>query len=1102
MKSTDRRRKRRAPAFRYGSESLEVRTLLAADFGDAPSGYPVRLADDGARHETPAVITQVWQRLGDDIDGEAPEDRSGCSVSLSADGNTVAIGAIGNDDNGTNNGHTRIYRWDSGTSAWGQLGGDIDGEVLGHWSGNSVSLSADGNTVAIGAILNDGNDSTNTNRGHTRIYRWNSGTSTWDQLGGAGTGDIDGEAAGDHSGYSVSLSADGNTVAIGARQNDGNGTASGHTRIYRFDGTAWQQLGGAGTGDIDGEAENNYAGHSVSLSADGNTVAIGAFFNDGDDSTDTKRGHTRIYRYDGAAWQQLGGAGTGDINGEAPGDSSGDSVSLSADGNTVAIGAPGNDGDESTDTQRGHTRIYRYNGTAWAQLGGAETGDIDGESPGDASGVSVSLSSDGNTVAIGAPVNDDNGARSGHTRIYRWNAETLIWQQLGGVTGDFDGEAAGDESGWAVSLSADGHTVAIGAQMNDGNGSRSGHTRIYRLITDPLRLGASRDTEPTGVPSTAADGDGDDEDGLSWPAVLVAGDTYQISVDLQGGSGSGNLDAWIDWNQNGTWNDPGEKIFASTPVTAGLNTLPFTLPVTTTGGDTYTRFRLSTAGGLAPTGLAADGEVEDYRVTINAAPTLDAITDLTIAEDAGLQNIDLTGITAGPGDSQNLHVTVSSSNPLVTPSPALTYASAETTGSLQFTPLADQFGTSTVTVTVTDAGADGDLLQTVDNASFSRTFTVTVIPVNDLPTLDAFADQSEEENSGVHTVSLTGITAGPSNETETVRLTATSTDASLITDPQVTYNTGEDTATLSWSSEPHQIGTTTITVTVEDAGPDDDFNTPGDNQSLVRTFDITVTARAYDYGDVSQSYPVARIQNGARHDTPASVPQLWVQRGGDIDGEAAGDLSGKSVSLSADGNTVAIGTEYNDGDDSTNTKRGHTQIYRYNGTAWVQLGNDIDGEVEYDQSGYSVSLSADGNTVALGRSGTVAMERPGKSRGSHADLPLECRGPKHGSNWATWEPATLTGSVQVTSVRLVGVAECRRQHGRDWGAPDNDGNERPGKSRGSHADLPLESPGPAWEQLGGAGTGDIDGEAAGDNYSGYSVSLSADGNTVAIGAIL
>ena len=113
-----------------------------------------------------------------------------------------------------------------------------------------------------------------------------------------------------------------------------------------------------------------------------------------------------------------------------------------------------------------------------------------------------------------------------------------------------------------------------------------------------------------------------------------------------------------------TWNDPGEQIVDTQSVTAGVTTVSLTVPGDAASGDTYARFRLSTAGGLGPTGLAADGEVEDYRVTINAAPTLDAITDLTIAEDAGLQNIDLTGITAGPGETQTLHVTAISSNPL------------------------------------------------------------------------------------------------------------------------------------------------------------------------------------------------------------------------------------------------------------------------------------------------------------------------------------------------------------------------------------------------------------------------------------------------------
>ena len=97
-----------------------------------------------------------WSQLGSDIDGEAAEDRSGeTGVSLSGDGTIVAIGAHQNDANGLNSGHTRIYQWNG--SAWTQVGGDIDGEAAGDESGNTVSLSRDGSTVAIGAAHNAGN---------------------------------------------------------------------------------------------------------------------------------------------------------------------------------------------------------------------------------------------------------------------------------------------------------------------------------------------------------------------------------------------------------------------------------------------------------------------------------------------------------------------------------------------------------------------------------------------------------------------------------------------------------------------------------------------------------------------------------------------------------------------------------------------------------------------------------------------------------------------------------------------------------------------------------------------------------------------------------
>ena len=101
-------------------------------------------------------------------------------------------------------------------------------------------------------------------------------------------------------------------------------------------------------------------------------------------------------------------------------------------------------------------------------------GDIDGEAAGDQSGFSVALSSDGTRVAIGAPCNDGNGSSAGHVRVYEYSGGG--WAQLGT---DIDGEAADDQSGFSVALSSDGTRVAIGALLNDGNGSSAGHVRVY-----------------------------------------------------------------------------------------------------------------------------------------------------------------------------------------------------------------------------------------------------------------------------------------------------------------------------------------------------------------------------------------------------------------------------------------------------------------------------------------------------------------------------------------------------------------------------------------------------------------------------------------------
>jgi len=267
-------------------------------------------------------ISDNWIQLGDDIEGEGDNDESSSSVYLSGDGTTIAIGAKLNDDNGTSSGHVRIYKWSG--SLWEKLGNNLNGEASGDQSGSSVSLSDDGTIVAVGAPKND---NILTNKGHVRVYQWDS--SSWNQLGE----DIDGEDVDDESGRSVSLSSDGTIVAIGSINNyvEQNYIA-GHVRVYQYTNGSWTKIGQ----DIDGENALDEFGYSVSLSSNGDIIAIGAIKN-ADNGTDS--GHVRIFKRDtdiSDNWIKIGQ----DIDGINNDEKSGYSVSLSGDGKTVLIGSP------------------------------------------------------------------------------------------------------------------------------------------------------------------------------------------------------------------------------------------------------------------------------------------------------------------------------------------------------------------------------------------------------------------------------------------------------------------------------------------------------------------------------------------------------------------------------------------------------------------------------------------------------------------------------------------------------------------------------------------------------------------------------------------
>ncbi|MCD4734454.1 MAG: hypothetical protein K8R53_00285 [Bacteroidales bacterium] len=141
-------------------------------------------------------------------------------------------------------------------------------------------------------------------------------------------------------------------------------------------------------------------------------------------------------------------------------------------------------------------------------------------------------------------------------------------------------------------------------------------------IDTTLFLGAQVDPEPNGQPDPNALGDdmdifypppNDDEDGVNMPAVVNTGQIVNIVVVA---SNQGRLNAWVDFNINGSWGDPGEQIFTDVLLNPGANNLSFNVPLGSISGQSFARFRLNYAGGLTYTGPANDGEVEDYELII------------------------------------------------------------------------------------------------------------------------------------------------------------------------------------------------------------------------------------------------------------------------------------------------------------------------------------------------------------------------------------------------------------------------------------------------------------------------------------------------------
>jgi len=446
-------------------------------------------------------------------------DNFGVAAALSADGSTLAIGATGEDSgsSGINSvpdesasAAGAVYVFSRASGAWVQQAYvKASNAGSGDTFGIAVSLSDDGNTLAVGAQgessgsigINSVPDESASLSGAAYVYT-RSGN-TWTQQAYVKSSNPD---VFDFFGSAVALSGDGNTLAVGApfessgltgvaagsvsEATAGNAAPfSGAVYVYARNAGSWSQQAYVKASNTE---TMDIFGNSVALSVDGNTLAVGAPGEDGGlmgvtggivseataGNASLGSGAVYVFARVAGAWSQqayVKASNTGD------GDQFGTSVSLSGDGDTLATGATGeasgstgiNSTPDESAAGAGAVYVYTRSAGAWSQqayVKASNAGDSDNF------GTSVALSRDGNALAVGAPREDGSGtgiepgtdeAAADSGAVYFYTRSAGVWAQQTYVKAS---NAQGDDRfGTSVALSGDGNALAVGAMKEDGD---------------------------------------------------------------------------------------------------------------------------------------------------------------------------------------------------------------------------------------------------------------------------------------------------------------------------------------------------------------------------------------------------------------------------------------------------------------------------------------------------------------------------------------------------------------------------------------------------------------------------------------------------------
>jgi hypothetical protein len=340
--------------------------------------------------------------------------------------------------------------------------------------GYSVFLSSDGSTAIVGAYREG--TSPNTNQGAAYVFTRTAGT--WTQQAKLLASDA---ASDDRFGISVALSSDGSTAIVGAYQEDTSpNTENGAAYVFTRTAGTWTQQQKLTASNA---ASTDYFGRSVSLSSDGLTAIIGAY--EEDTSPNTDNGAAYVFTLSAGVWSEQQKLTASDA---ASSDEFGYSVSLSSDGNTAIVGSYLEE--TSPNVNQGAAYVFTRTAGVWTEQQKLVASDA---ASSDWFGISVALSSDGNTAIIGAEF-EDTSPNSGNGAAYVFTRTAGTWTQQQKLTAS--DAASDDRFGSSVALSSDGNTAIIIANLEDTspnteNGAAYVFTRTAGTWTQQAKLLAS-----------------------------------------------------------------------------------------------------------------------------------------------------------------------------------------------------------------------------------------------------------------------------------------------------------------------------------------------------------------------------------------------------------------------------------------------------------------------------------------------------------------------------------------------------------------------------------------------------------------------------------